>query len=37
MRCGEPVWGTLGEAIERKGLDVAATVSKLEAYLARNG
>ena len=37
MKCGEPVWGTLGEAIGWKGLDVAATIAKLEAHLARNG
>lgn len=33
MKCGEPVWGTIGEAIEKKGLDVEDVITKLEAYL----
>lgn len=33
MKCGEPVWGTIGEAIERKGLEVEDVIAKLEAYL----
>ncbi len=35
MKCGEPVWGTVGEAIVKKGLDVGDVIMKLEAFLAR--
>jgi hypothetical protein len=35
LRCGEPVWGTLGETIARKGLPVAELLAELEAELAR--
>ncbi|HUV37016.1 MAG TPA: hypothetical protein VMX58_08775 [Patescibacteria group bacterium] len=34
MKCGEPVWGTLEEAIRRKGLNVEATIAKLGEFLA---
>lgn len=33
VKCGEPVWGTLGELISRKGLGVLETVSRLADYL----
>jgi hypothetical protein len=33
MKCGEPIWGSVGEAIRRKGLDVEVTIAKLEAFL----
>ncbi len=34
MKCGEPVWGTLDEAIRRKGLDVQVTLAKLRKFFA---
>ncbi len=34
VKCGEPVWGTVGEAIVKGGLDVRDVIVKLEAYLA---
>lgn len=34
MKCGEPVWGTLEDAIRRKELDVQATIAKLREFLA---
>ena len=36
MKCGEPVWGTLKEAILRKGLNVQVTIAKLEKFLAND-
>jgi hypothetical protein len=33
MKCGEPVWGTLGEVISGKGLDVTETIADLERFL----
>lgn len=33
LKCGEPVWGTLGEAIARKGLDVRKTMERLRKSL----
>ena len=36
LRCGEPVWGTLGETIAGKGLPVDALLRELEAELGRN-
>jgi hypothetical protein len=33
MKCGEPVWGTLGELIRAKGLDVGTTIADLEKFL----
>jgi hypothetical protein len=29
MTCGEPVWGTLGELIQSKGLDVEPIVAEV--------
>lgn len=34
VKCGEPVWGTLGDTIRRKGLDVQATMAKLRTFIA---
>ena len=34
VKCGEPVWGTLEEAIRRKGLDVQVTLARLGEFLA---
>lgn len=34
MKCGEPVWGTLDEAIRCKGLDVQVTLARLREFLA---
>ncbi|UCF05796.1 MAG: DUF1858 domain-containing protein [bacterium] len=33
MKCGEPVWGTLGDIISGKGLDVTETIAELERFL----
>jgi hypothetical protein len=33
MKCGEPIWGTLGEIIESKGLDVGRTIADLKKFL----
>lgn len=33
MKCGEPVWGTLGELITGKGLDVSETIEDLRKFL----
>lgn len=33
LRCGEPVWGTLGETIARKGLAVEPLLRELELAL----
>ncbi len=34
IQCGEPVWGTLREAIERKGIpDIEGIVSRLNSKL----
>ena len=33
MKCGEPVWGTLGELIAGKGLDIGGTIADLEKFL----
>jgi hypothetical protein len=35
IKCGEPVWGTLAEAIGKKGLDVGRTLSDLRKFLGR--
>ena len=35
MKCGEPVWGTLGELIAGKGMDVPDMIGKLERFLKR--
>jgi len=32
--CGEPIWGTIGELIESKGMDVAEVLAELNDYLA---
>jgi len=32
--CGEPVWGTVGELISDKGLDVKATIGELKKNIA---
>jgi len=34
LRCGEPVWGTLGETIAQKGLPVDELLRELEAALS---
>lgn len=35
IQCGEPVWGTLGDTIERKCIkDVDRIIEKLNKYLA---
>ncbi len=31
--CGEPVWGTIGELIESKGMDVDEVLAELNEYL----
>ncbi len=31
--CGEPAWGTLGEIITSKGLDVKKVIDGLKAFL----
>ncbi len=36
IRCGEPVWGTLGELIEEKGKDVEKTVKALVDQVGEN-
>ena len=33
IKCGEPAWGSLGDLISRKGLDVSETVADLKKYL----
>ena len=33
MKCGEPMWGTLGELIASKGMDPPDMIEKLENYL----
>lgn len=33
VRCGEPVWGTLGETIAKKGLAVEPLLRELERAL----
>lgn len=33
VQCGEPVWGTLAEAIAEKGLDVETLLAELNAFL----
>ena len=35
LKCGEPVWGTLGEMIAMKGLDIDETVADLRAFLEK--
>jgi methionine synthase II (cobalamin-independent) len=36
IRCGEPVWGTLGELLEETGIeDPEALVDELNAYLQK--
>jgi hypothetical protein len=35
LKCGEPVWGTLGEMIAMKGLDIGETVADLRAFLEK--
>lgn len=32
-QCGEPVWGTIGELIESKGMDVDKVLAELNEYL----
>lgn len=35
IQCGEPVWGTLRDTIERRGIkDVDRIIEKLNKYLA---
>lgn len=34
IRCGEPVWGTIGELIRAKGLDVDSVLAELNARFA---
>lgn len=34
IQCGEPVWGTLGEVISQRGLDVERVLARLNAALA---
>lgn len=33
VQCGEPVWGTLKEAIGDKGLDVEVIMKELNSFL----
>lgn len=33
MKCGEPVWGSLGDLISKKGLDVTKTIEDLKKFL----
>jgi len=33
--CGEPVWGTIGELIESKGMDVEETLTELNDFLSK--
>jgi hypothetical protein len=33
IKCGEPVWDTLGNVISRKGMDVSGTIAKLREFL----
>ncbi|MFC1555455.1 DUF1858 domain-containing protein [candidate division KSB1 bacterium] len=34
IKCGEPVWGTLGETITRKSKDTAEIVENLNIFLS---
>jgi len=34
IRCGEPVWGTLGDMIREKGMNAAQTIEKLNRMLS---
>ncbi|RKZ05745.1 DUF1858 domain-containing protein [bacterium] len=36
MICGEPVWGTVGELISDKGLDVEKTIEELEKKIGES-
>lgn len=36
IQCGEPIWGTLGEAITRKNLDLDDIITELNQELGRN-
>jgi len=31
--CGEPTWGTLGEIIDKKGLDIEDIIAGLKKFL----
>ena len=35
--CGEPVWGTIGELIESKGMNIEEVLSELNQYLETCG
>lgn len=35
VQCGEPVWGSLGEIIAAKGLDVERVIAALNDHLRR--
>jgi iron-sulfur cluster repair protein YtfE (RIC family) len=37
MQCGEPLWGTLQEAIEARGKDPAAIIADLRRRLEEGG
>lgn len=35
IRCGEPFWGSLGELIKDKGMDVGKMTAKLVTFLKK--
>lgn len=35
IHCGEPVWGTIGELIEKKGLDKEQILLKLNEFVQK--
>ncbi len=35
MICGEPVWGTVGELIKDKGLDIKVTIDEINEELEK--
>jgi len=37
IKCGEPVWGTLGEVLAAKGLDLDQVLGALNVHLAQEG
>ena len=36
-QCGEPVWGSIGERIESRGLEVEKVLKELNAFLEKQG
>jgi hypothetical protein len=36
IKCGEPYWGTIGDLIESKGMDVAGMLARLNAALNKS-